>query len=609
MLAKLASWGPTPFRDSRDEALFLSEFRSSALTTAAYAASLASISYALFLIVAVFTEHFSWGAVWTRLVLIISLASVGVVLRVAPRFSTDNYSFVVGTASVVALGGAIVLLAMGASGSPTPQEGASPALVFGLFLHYTFLRLPLVWAVAIGIGISVASILWGVPLVVGGNEEARTALYLIMTNAVGFLTCSSIELRERELFTQRRRAEAAQTEVERRARAAEEAHQEKTRLLAAVSHDLRQPMVAAVFQLSALKSGLDKGDLPRAIRQAERLEESVDTLGATLDHLLTAARYDSGTEPIRIGAVELNPLLRRLEQTFAADAAAKGIELRVRIPERRLVVTSDEMTLWRVLLNLVSNAVKFTHSEGRRGRGVLVKVRAADGVCRIDVADTGEGIPARFIEEVWQPYFQVANVERNRERGLGLGLFLVRRALDHLPGHKLVLRSRPRRGSRFSLSLPGGWFSHAEIIDDPKFAQGSEDLDVLAGAYLMLIEDDRDARRAIEELFSEWGAVYSSGATVEEALRDDESATRLVDAIVSDYRLPGGRDGIESVAELRRRLGSEVPAVIITGESDLASIRRRVPQNVTVLQKPFSVAAFARPIVEAVRAARSQERI
>ena len=101
----------------------------------------------------------------------------------------------------------------------------------------------------------------------------------------------------------------------------------------------------------------------------------------------------------------------------------------------------------------------------------------------------------------------------------------------------------------------------------------------------------------------------AQGATVEEALRDDESATRLVDAIVSDYRLPGGRDGIESVAELRRRLGSEVPAVIITGESDLASIRRRVPQNVTVLQKPFSVAAFARPIVEAVRAARSQERI
>ncbi len=607
MLSQLSLRLPTPFADRDDEATFLREFRRGALTAAFYAAALAALSYTLFLFVAVLTEDFSWAAVWVRILLIACLGTVAIVIRATPSFATESYPLVVGSASVVAIGGAVVLLAMGASGSRTPEEGASPALVFGLFLHYTLLRLPLRWAVVIGGGVSVANTLWGAPMVVGGNEEARTILYLLMANMVGILTCSSIELRERALFTQRRRAEAAQAEVERRARAAEEAHQEKTRLLAAVSHDLRQPMVAAVFQLSALRSGLEKGDLPRATQQAARLEESIDTLGATLDHLLTAARYDSGTEPIRIGLVELNPLLRKLEQAFASDAAAKGIELRVRIPEGSLLVTSDAMTLWRVLLNLVSNAVKFTHSEGRRGRGVLVRVRVRDGVCRIVVADTGEGIAPQFLQEIWQPYFQVANAERNRERGLGLGLFLVRRALDHLPNHQLTLRSKPKRGSRFTLTLPGDWSLQAETVDAPKQGEMAEGVEELRGAYLMLIEDDRDARRAIEELFAEWGAVFSSGASVAEALKDDESATRLVDAVVSDYRLPGGRDGIDSIIDLRRHLGLDVPAVIITGESDLASIRRRAPENVSVLQKPFSVADFARPIVEAVRAARRRE--
>ncbi len=223
------------------------------------------------------------------------------------------------------------------------------------------------------------------------------------------------------------------------------------------------------------------------------------------------------------------------------------------------------------------------------------------------MADTGEGIAAKFLEDIWQPYFQVANAERNRERGLGLGLFLVRRALDHLPNHRLTLRSTPGRGSRFSLTLPGQWVSHAEVIGETEHSMADADIDLLNGAYLMLIEDDRDARRAIEELFTEWGAVYSSGANVEEALKEDESASRLVDAIVSDYRLPGGRDGVESILELRRRIGADVPAVIITGESDLASIRRRAPAGVSVLQKPFSVSEFSRPIVDAVRAARHQE--
>ena len=444
-------------------------------------------------------------------------------------------------------------------------------------------------------------------MVVGGNTGARTLLYLLFANVAGLVISNALESRERQLFIARRRAESAQAELKERARAAEEAHQEKTRLLAAVSHDLRQPMMAARAYLGTLEGRLRKGEVAHAQRQAALLAGSIEMLGTTLDHLLTAARYDSGTEPIRIESVELGPILHRLRDTFAAEAAGRGIELRIRQPERRIVVTTDAMALWRILMNLVSNGIKFTHGDGRTGRGVLVAVRLDRGICRIDVADTGIGIAERHVKEIWQPYFQVANAERNRERGLGLGLFLVRRAIDHLSQHSLGVRSRPGRGSRFTLKLPGAWFNQPEAAPREPVTLSDEDLDVLQGGFVLVLEDDRDARQALQEMLSDWGVLYSSGATLEELVSEVDDATRAVDALISDYRLPGDHNGIESIGVLRERLGAAVPAVLITGESDLQSIARRLPANTVLLQKPFDPAAIAAPLVEAIRNARRLE--
>jgi CheY-like chemotaxis protein len=223
------------------------------------------------------------------------------------------------------------------------------------------------------------------------------------------------------------------------------------------------------------------------------------------------------------------------------------------------------------------------------------------------VVDTGIGISKEHLESIWQPYFQVANSERNRERGLGLGLFLVHRALDHLPGHSLELRSRPGRGSRFTLRLPGSWFNRPEVEPTRSSTLTDEELDALSGGYVLLLEDDREARHALQELLSDWGLVFASGATLEELIADADDGGRIADALITDYRLPGGRTGVDCIAALRERFDAPIPAVVITGESDLAAVRSRLPAGAKLLQKPFDPAALARPLLDAVRAARRIE--
>jgi signal transduction histidine kinase/CheY-like chemotaxis protein len=446
-------------------------------------------------------------------------------------------------------------------------------------------------------------------MVIGGNEPLRNLVYLGFVNVAGMVICHSLENRERTLYTQRLELEAARSDARERAAAAEEANREKTRLIAAVSHDLRQPMTAAVAHLDVLRSRLERGDLDGARVQAGRAEGAVGILGATLDHLLTAARYDSGTEAIKIEMLELAPLLRELREAYIPHAAARGIELRFRVPRRRMLANTDGRSLYRVLSNLVSNAIKFTDRRPDGGGGVIVRARVVGDRCRIDVVDTGVGIAPENLAAIWQPYVQINNAERNRERGLGLGLFLVRRIVDQLPGHSISMTSRFGRGSRFRVEFPGTMLSDALVspLREEPVQLAPLDLSDLAGAYVLLVEDDHEARLSILELLNEWGVLYASGHT-ETALREDEAGSeRLVDAIICDYRLPGGVTGVDSIARIRDRLGYAPAAVLITGESDVNVVRSRAGPNTVVLHKPFPARALALPLLEAVRTARRAE--
>jgi CheY-like chemotaxis protein/anti-sigma regulatory factor (Ser/Thr protein kinase) len=260
-----------------------------------------------------------------------------------------------------------------------------------------------------------------------------------------------------------------------------------------------------------------------------------------------------------------------------------------------------------VLGNLISNAIKFTDRRDDGG-GVLVAARFRGDRCRIDVFDTGIGISPESAAEIWKPYVQLNNVERDRERGLGLGLFLVQRIVEQLPEHSIEMESRPGRGSRFTITVP------ATRLDPPSHRPPPEpppstvlDLSPLVGASVLVLEDDRDTRLSLVELLDEWRIDVTAAATITELVARHADSERLVDAIVCDYRLAAGTNGIDAIDGLRRRLGYAPHAVLITGEPDIAPLRARAGVDTTVLHKPFAPEALARPLLRAVRAARARE--
>lgn len=585
---------------------FLLEFRRAGLDWVQYASVAASILVMLFIVFPRLSNHYSLWQVVVRGAMLFVLLSVIYFLRKFPEKFVEHYVRIVSCASGVSLIGVVVLIAIPAFSAISADFSPIPAMFLGLIINYGFLRLPLK---------EVSSLCWSFSIIVlicapqgfVGLGQWRLMLYLVALNILGMLLSRSIESRERQLFEERRRSEILRRESSGRARSAREAHAEKTRLIAAVSHDLRQPMAAASAGLEVLRSKIAKGDLTQAAVQAEYVFESIKLLGASLEHLLTAARYESGNVSINVQRFDLAQTFLRLERTFSGAANSKGIELRIRMPEPGVVVDSDVDALWQMLLNLVSNAIKFTDSLGRTGRGVVVRAFVENTGVRVDVADTGIGLSPDDLVKVWRPYAQAGNLKGDSSRGLGLGLFLVRRVLGYLPGHVLTVRSRVGGGTRFTLRLPGTKEMRGHIGQDEAWILSASELALLKGAYVAVLEDDAYALRAILGLLDDWGVIHSSGGTYEELIGELRSDARPPDVLVSDYRLAEHKNGAQCIVELRRYLKCTLPAVLISGESDLDVLGRVAPLDTVLLRKPFEAVSLAAPIIDAVQRARRNE--
>lgn len=365
------------------------------------------------------------------------------------------------------------------------------------------------------------------------------------------------------LQEQTSRAEAARLE-------AEGANRAKSVFLASASHDLRQPMHALGLFVVAL------GRTPMNEEQQTLLSHINSSAGAAremLNTLLDFSKIEAGVVVSRPKPFRLQPLLYDLANEFAPQAESKGLVYRAR--ETSGVVLADPVLVEMVVRNFITNAIRYT----ARG-GVLVACRNRGARLVVEVWDTGIGIPPGQFREIFQEFRQLANPERDRRKGLGLGLAIVDRLATTM-GAQVSLASEPGRGSVFRLALP---HSEAYVVDD---ALPSDDDPVfLAGLQVLVVDDDEHVRHAMESLLQSWKARCVAVDSAAEAL------TRLPgfspDLILVDYRLRDNHTGQEALAAIRAQLGREVPAIIITGDTAPDRIREAHAAEALLLHKPVS---------------------
>jgi two-component system, sensor histidine kinase len=384
-------------------------------------------------------------------------------------------------------------------------------------------------------------------------------------------------LLEAEVRKRTTQLEQALGELQRSNRALEEARARadaanvsKTRFLAAASHDLLQPLNAARLFLSALA----EIGLPAS---AERLVENVDLAFESIDRLLTAlldiSKLDAGGVTPVIENVPLAPLVRRLATEGAPLAERKGLSLRL-VPTAAVVRTDRDM-LARALMNLLSNAIRYT----RRG-GVLIGVRRQGAGFRVDVVDTGIGIPQEQQVEIFEEFRRLGGDAEQRDRGCGLGLAIVERIARVLE-HPLCVQSVPGRGSRFSLCLPAG-------SPGPALAPAGTEAGATArsgGALLLVIENEAAIREGMEVLLQGWGYGVLTAPSPEIAIGLLRSSQRRPAALIADYHLDACT-GTEAIGMVRAECGSAIPAVVITADR-LPAVQREVEaMAVPMLHKP-----------------------
>ncbi|MDQ2103611.1 PAS domain S-box protein [Azospirillum isscasi] len=375
--------------------------------------------------------------------------------------------------------------------------------------------------------------------------------------------------------------DAAEQAMERALQAADEARREKTRaekaeraktqFLAAASHDLRQPVQSLYFFAQVLGDKLQGRSGHELVAS---MGHSLDALKLLLDGLLDVSRLDAGAVEPSVTECAVGPLLDRLAAEYGPQADGQGLRLRV-VPTS-LWARTDPMLLERILRNLIENALRYTE----RG-GVVVGCRRRNGALRIEVADSGAGVPEELQQAVFEEFFQIGNPERDRAKGLGLGLAIVKR-LAGLLGHTVALRSRPGRGSVFSVELPS--VRPRAILRRNGAERANDD----GQGLVVVIDDEAIVLLSLRTLLEQWGYEVVAAVSGEEAVDLLHGLGRMPDLIIADYRLREGRTGVEAIRDIHGVCGVRIPAVVLTGDTAPERITEIRGAGFRLVHKPIT---------------------
>jgi two-component system CheB/CheR fusion protein len=376
-------------------------------------------------------------------------------------------------------------------------------------------------------------------------------------------------------ITHRKTASAA---VEIAREEADRANLAKSRFLAAASHDLRQPLQAMALITGMLAKTLTGTPSQTLVARLDHTMESITTM---LDAMLDINQIEAGVIRANIVTFSVDDVLTRLHEKFRDPAAAQGIGLTV-VP-CSLGIASDPALLEQMLTNLLGNALKYTRS----GR-VLVGARRHGNTLRLEIWDTGIGIAADQLNDIFNEYHQIGNAARERVRGLGLGLSIVQR-LGHMLGHKIAVRSAPGKGSTFTIDVPRAQAPESAIADAP----AAPDLAARPrNATLLIIEDDPDIGLLLQNFLTEEGFSVAVAADGDAAKTLVASGKSVPDLILADYNLPGSQTGLAVAHDLRVSLCRPVPVIIMTGDISTATLRLIADEDCVQMNKPMRLSAL-----------------
>lgn len=370
--------------------------------------------------------------------------------------------------------------------------------------------------------------------------------------------------------TARITAEAALQEAKREA---ERANAAKSRFLASASHDLRQPLQTISLLNEVLEKTLEDAG---TLKILESQRQALTVIDGLLQAYLDVSRLEAGVVRPRSRNFPLAQFLARLRSEFELHCEKEGLELRV--VSCGATIHSDPDLLAGILQNFVVNAVRHTHPPGR----VLIGCRRRGSNLRLEVWDSGVGIPADQLETIFEEFYQLDNLARDRRAGLGLGLAIAHRTA-RLLGHTIDVRSTPGKGSMFAVEVPVGQRTPATVaVEKPGCAVARP----ASTASLLLIEDDPAVLEAMSLFLAVWDFQVTTALDGAQALTLLEGGAEVPDLIISDYRLPGGSTGLEVIQQIRTAVGRKLPAILMTGDTAGARLCEAEESGCRLVHKP-----------------------
>lgn len=431
--------------------------------------------------------------------------------------------------------------------------------------------------------------------VVTSDNPLHFTIAIMLLTFVAIMLTSMLRFSRQLLEATRWRFENAELaeNLQLEQRRVDAANRSKSRFLAAASHDLRQPVHALGFFLQTLRLTAERPQPERAklIEVTRQAQGTLNGLTGLLDTLLDFSRLEAGTVPADLQPIAIKPVLVTLAQQFTERARRKGLKLKVR--PCVLSVSSNPVGLQRILGNLVENAIRYSD----RG-GVLVGCRPRGSQLLIQVWDTGQGIPPNELDEIFEEFYQVnaPPTKPGSEHGLGLGLSIVKQ-LAELLGHQVTVCSRVGKGSRFTLALP---LCEPEIENPTLGPLTLSAFSPAVAGYLLVIDDDDDSLESQRELLEQVGYRVLIARSAEDALALAPVKAKQIAAIIADYRLAHNRTGIQAIEVIARAHGRQLPAMIVTGDTDPERIEELSRCSYPVEHKPLAPRTFLRKVRQLV---------